>query len=457
MVAAQTLADVAAAYILNAKARDVARVTSDAFRHSALHDPLTGLPNRLLLQQRLEHAAQRAKRSKTYAAILFADLDRFKRINDTYGHPVGDELLVAVAHRLSALVRPGDTLARFSGDEFVFLCEELRRPADAELLAKRVEDAFSAPFMLGKIEVVLTASVGIAYGGHGEDVSGDLVSRADIAMYQAKRKGGASHQIIDLTEASKSIDRDNLEFDLRAAFGQDELELAYQPVMNSDDGITGVEALLRWTHPERGAIPAVTMIAIAEQSGLIVKIGSWVLERGCRDRCDWLRDHPGHPLDLAVNISARQLMSPDFLQTVRSILAGTGMDPTALIIEITENIFIEDGDHAMEVLSELQRLGIRFALDDPQNRPEFRRAHPRHHQKRRDRRRRHQPRSRSRAQSDRRGRRNPDATRCPAADRLRISSRVFLRATDDCICDRRRPCRPSRQGQGGHRRVIGIS
>jgi diguanylate cyclase (GGDEF)-like protein len=364
MVAAQTLADVAAAYILNAKARDVARVTSDAFRHSALHDPLTGLPNRLLLQQRLEHAAQRAKRSKTYAAILFADLDRFKRINDTYGHPVGDELLVAVAHRLSALVRPGDTLARFSGDEFVFLCEELRRPADAELLAKRVEDAFSAPFMLGKIEVVLTASVGIAYGGHGEDVSGDLVSRADIAMYQAKRKGGASHQIIDLTEASKSIDRDNLEFDLRAAFGQDELELAYQPVMNSDDGITGVEALLRWTHPERGAIPAVTMIAIAEQSGLIVKIGSWVLERGCRDRCDWLRDHPGHPLDLAVNISARQLMSPDFLQTVRSILAGTGMDPTALIIEITENIFIEDGDHAMEVLSELQRLGIRFALDD---------------------------------------------------------------------------------------------
>jgi predicted signal transduction protein with EAL and GGDEF domain len=278
---------------------------------------------------------------------------------------VGDALLVAVAHRLSTLVRPGDTLARFSGDEFVFLCEELRRPADVELLAKRVEDAFIEPFTLGSVEVSMSASVGIAYGGHGEDVSGALVAKADIAMYQAKRKGGANHQIIDLTEASDSLDRDNLEFDLRSAFGQETLDLAYQPVINSNSGaVTGVEALLRWTHPERGSIPAVAMIAVAEQSGLIVKIGGWVLERACRDRCDWMREYPDHPLDLSVNISARQLMSPEFVNAVTLILHRTGMDPAALILEITENIFIEDGDHAMTVLAELKGLGVRFALDD---------------------------------------------------------------------------------------------
>ena len=365
MDAAQTLADVAAAYLLNAQAREEARAASDRFRHNALHDPLTGLPNRLLLQQRLEHAAQRAKRSHTNAAILFADLDRFKQVNDTHGHQVGDELLLAVARRLSGLVRPGDTLARVSGDEFVFLCEDLQSAADVEILASRIDVAFTDPFVLAGTELAITASVGMAFAGPGEDISDQLVVEADIAMYQAKRKGGAGHQIIDLREAHQAVERNSLETDLRAAFAQDQLDVAYQPIVRSADGlVTGVEALLRWTHPDRGPVPPLSMVEVAEQSGLISEIGAWVLERSCRDRGRWLHEHPGAPLDLAVNVSARQLMSPDFCATVASVLDRTGMDPTALILEMTENIFIEDSERAMTVLADLKGLGIRLALDD---------------------------------------------------------------------------------------------
>jgi diguanylate cyclase (GGDEF)-like protein len=363
--AAQTLADVAAAYLLNAQAREETRLTSERFRHTALHDPLTGLPNRLLLQQRLEHAAQRAQRSHTNAAVLFVDLDRFKRVNDTHGHRVGDDLLCAIAERLASLVRPGDTLARFSGDEFVYLCEDLASPADVEAVAQRVDDAFIEPFVLDGKELTVTASVGMAFAGPGEDVSDQLVVHADIAMYQAKRRGGAGHQIIDLREAMKSRDRHSLETDLRAAFAAGLLDLAYQPVVRSADGSTiGVEALLRWTDPQRGTVPALSMIAVAEQVGLINQLGAWVLERGCRDRGQWLIDNPALPLDLAVNVSPRQLMSPDFRRTVGRILAETEMDPAALILEITENVFIDDVERATTLLGELKDLGVKIALDD---------------------------------------------------------------------------------------------
>jgi diguanylate cyclase (GGDEF)-like protein len=198
LAAAQTLADVAAAYLLNARARHEALEVSDRFRLSALHDALTGLPNRVLLQQRLEHAAQRAHRSHSPAAVLFADLDRFKWVNDTYGHPVGDELLIAVAARLSGLVRPGDTLARVSGDEFVILCEDLGHVDDAISLARRLDEAFAVPFCLADTELRVTLSVGIAYSGPGEAVTDQLITHADLAMYQAKRRGGATHHVIDL-------------------------------------------------------------------------------------------------------------------------------------------------------------------------------------------------------------------------------------------------------------------
>jgi diguanylate cyclase (GGDEF)-like protein len=365
MDVAQTLADVAAAYLLNAQSREEAREASDRFQHNAQHDPLTGLPNRLMLQHRLEHAALRAKRSNTNAAILFADLDRFKQINHTHGHLVGDELLLAVARRLSSLVRPGDTLARVSGDEFVFLCEDLHGPDDVEVLASRIDTAFSRPFVLNSIEVSVTASVGVAFAGPGEAISNQLVMQADNAMYQAKRNSGAGHQIIDLREAVQSHDRDGLEMDLRAAIAKNELGVAYQPIVRSADGrILGVEALVRWSHPTRGAVSANSLVEAAEQSGLINDIGAWVLERGCFDRGRWLHECPEAPLDLAVNVSARQLMKQDFVRTVASVLDRTDMDPTSLILEMTENIFIEDTERAMAVLTELKELGLRLALDD---------------------------------------------------------------------------------------------
>lgn len=363
--AARTLADVTAAYILNAQARDAARKTADRFRTSALHDPLTGLPNRVLLQQRLVRAAERRELEGTSVAVLFADLDRFKHVNDTYGHPLGDDLLVAVANRLSDLVRPGDTLARVSGDEFVFLCEGLIDTADVEALASRIGAAFTVPFVLPGVELSVTASVGMACTGPGEAVSSQLVVDADIAMYQAKRKGGGTHQVIDLKEVRRSNDRNSLGHDLHSAFARGELDVAYQPVVRSIDGLlVGVEALLRWTHPDRGVVPALDMVSIAEDDGLITQIGAWVLERSCTHRGQWLRDHPDKPLSLSVNVSVRQLMSPDFSSTVSAVLDKTEMDPTALILEITEGILIHDGARAAKVMAELKQLGVRLALDD---------------------------------------------------------------------------------------------
>ncbi|MDQ6688787.1 MAG: EAL domain-containing protein [Actinomycetota bacterium] len=365
MEAAQTLADVATAYLLHARAREHALEISERFRASGLHDALTGLPNRVLLQQRLEHAARRARRSRGKVAVLFANLDRFKRVNDSYGHSVGDDLLIAVAHRLSAVVRPGDTLARVSGDEFVFLCEDLADVNDVEFLASRIERAFATPFVLTGAEVFVTASVGISYAGPGEAVSSQLVINADIAMNEAKRRGGAAHQLIDARAANEAHERNHLEQDLRKAFPGAEVDLAYQPIVRTADGlVTGVEALLRWTHPDQGVVSALTAVQIGEQNGLIAEIGAWVLQRACRDRIQWLADCPQLPLDLSVNVSARQLMDRRFCAIVADVLATTGMDPACLVLEVTEGIFIDDDLRAMKVLAELKTQGVRLALDD---------------------------------------------------------------------------------------------
>ncbi|MGV8967776.1 MAG: putative bifunctional diguanylate cyclase/phosphodiesterase [Cellulomonas sp.] len=363
--AAQTLADVAAAYIINAQARQESVQAADWFRERSLHDALTGLPNRVLLQERIEHASARSKRTHRAVAVLFVDLDHFKQVNDAYGHLVGDELLVAVGQRLAGLVRPGDTLARVSGDEFVFLCEDLSQAADVDALVSRIDEAFAQSFTLAEVEIAATASVGIAYSGPGEAVTDALVLDADIAMYQAKRRVGATHQVIDLRLAEEAHDRNQLERDLREALSHADLGVAYQPIVRSTDGfVTGVEALLRWTHPARGPVAAMTAITIAEQSGLIAGVGAWVLEQSCRDWGVWLADHPGHPLDLSVNVSAHQLMAPGFVSSIADVLERTGMDPGALVLEMTEGIFVEDGDRTMSVLGELKNLGIRLALDD---------------------------------------------------------------------------------------------
>jgi diguanylate cyclase (GGDEF)-like protein len=365
MERAQTLADVAAAYLLNAQARDDLQATSEQFHHEAMHDTLTGLPNRLLLHERLAHAASRAKRTRTCTAILFLDLDHFKDINDTYGHDVGDQLLVAVSRRLAGLIRASDTLSRFSGDEFVFLCEEVHGAADVEMLAARIEETFMTPFHLSGVDVTVRASVGTAVVGPGEDITSDLLIRADKEMYRAKRQTGGKPEIIDMGNILPATDDQTLEADLRAALAAEELELAYQPIVRtSDQTMVGVEALLRWTHSDRGSVPPIVMVPIAERSALIVDIGAWVLERACKDHARWAEHHPDLKLDLAVNVSVRQLMTSGYCTSVAEILARTEMDPASLILELTESIVIEHSARIMAVLVALNRLGVRLALDD---------------------------------------------------------------------------------------------
>ncbi len=364
MSAAQTLADVATAYLLNAQARADLRDSSDRSRERALHDALTGLPNRVLLLERMDHAVLRSSRSGKMAAVLFADLDRFKMVNDLYGHSVGDEMLVAVAQRMTAAMRPGDTLARISGDEFVILCEDLNGPAEADVIAARIGTALSAPFVLSAADVDMSASVGIAFSGRGDQLSEQLLQDADTAMYQAKRKGGGVHQIIDLREQDLTAQQTSLGRDLRGAWARGEQRTEYQPIVQTGDGrITGVEALLRWDHPSRGLVNPAVLIPLAEQSGLITEIGRLVLEWACLDRkrLDSVR---AAGITMSVKVSAHQLMAPRFVATVAGVLSDTRTDPKLVTLEVTETVFLRDSDRTFVVLTELKQLGVNLALDD---------------------------------------------------------------------------------------------
>jgi diguanylate cyclase (GGDEF)-like protein len=362
---AQTLADVVAAYLLNAQARADLRLSSERSREDALHDPLTGLPNRVLLVELLDQAVRRGRRSGRTAAILFADLDGFKQVNDTYGHGVGDELLIAIAERLGATLRPGDTLARLFGDEFVILCEDLDGPSPVETIATRIAGALAVPFVLSTTAVSMTASVGIAFAGRGDQLSEELLHEADTAMYQAKRKGGARHQVMDLREQHRTDLRTRLENDLRGAATRGELRAEYQPIVRTADGrITGVEALLRWAHPSRGLVPPTTVVPLAERSGLITEIGLWMLEQACPDRHRWQSLDQSDDLAMSVNVSAHQLMSPNFAATVAAVLDSTSTDPELVTLEVTESAFVRDSERALVVLKDLKDLGVKIALDD---------------------------------------------------------------------------------------------
>ncbi|MEY2451814.1 MAG: hypothetical protein QOD92_1388 [Acidimicrobiaceae bacterium] len=365
MRAAQTLADVAAAYLLNAQARADLNDASDRSHERALHDALTGLPNRLLLLERLDHAVLRGRRSGAAAAVLFADLDQFKVVNDEHGHSVGDELLVAVAQRLSATLRPGDTLARLSGDEFVILCEDLAGQAEVDAIAARVCAAIAAPFALSVGEVEITVSVGIAFSGRVDEFSEQLLHAADTAMYQAKRKGGASHQIVDLREQHITAQRAGLERDLHVAVARGELRTDYQPIVaTADSRIIGVEALLRWDHPSRGSVPPTLLVPLAEQSQLITKIGRWVLAQACADRQRWQTLGQADELTMSINVSPHQLLSPGFVTIVASVLSETDTDPERVTLDITESVFVQDCERALVVLKELKDVGVKVALDD---------------------------------------------------------------------------------------------
>ena len=364
MVVAQTLADVASAYLVNAQSRADLRESADRFRESSLHDALTGLPNRVLLAQRLDHAAMRALRSGKKLAVLFVDMDRFKEVNDTLGHKVGDLLLMAIADRLTLIVRPGDTLARMAGDEFVILCEDLDDASVADHLAARVGNSLAEVFILDGHEVHMSASVGIAYSGEGMDIPERILRDADTAMYQAKSAGGSQHQIVDLRERDDLQAEATLLLDLRGAFARGELLAVYQPIVRTADGaVTGAEALLRWADPVRGLVLPDAIVPLAEQSGLITQIGRSVLEQACSDHGLWTGSDRAE-LMISVNVSPHQLMSADFVSTVGAVLAETGTDPESLTLEVTESVFLPDDDRAFDVLKGLKDLGVSIALDD---------------------------------------------------------------------------------------------
>jgi diguanylate cyclase (GGDEF)-like protein len=366
MEAAQTLADVAAAYLLNAQARADLEDSSGRATETSLHDALTGLPNRMLLLERLAHALLRGRRSGTLPAVLFADLDQFKMVNDVHGHRAGDELLVAVARRLTEQLRPGDTLARFSGDEFVILCEDVATGPDLDSIAARMGAAVAEPFVLSSgTEVATTASIGVAFASGGEDAPEQILHNADLAMYQAKRSGGGHHQTIDLHEQLLIDQRAHLQRDVRLARQRGELRVEYQPIVRSVDArVIAVEALVRWVHPSVGLVSPTTLIPLAEQSGVISEVGRWVLEQACSDLRLW-RDHrQTEDLTMAVNVSAHQLMAPDFAATVRDVLLRTGIDAPLLTLEVTETVFVHDDERALLVLRDLKKLGVMLALDD---------------------------------------------------------------------------------------------
>ena len=298
-------------------------------------------------------------------AILFADLDQFKLINDTYGHHVGDELLVAVANRLTGLLRPGDTLARMGGDEFIILCEELNDASQVDLIAGRMKTAFAETFNLVSADIQLSASVGIAFAGSAEDVPDQIIQNADTAMYQAKRQGGDRHGIFDLRDQELSDRRADLQRQLPRALALNELRVEYQPIVSTSNGdVMAVEALLRWAHPTLGTIGPTTVIPLAEQSGLITEIGRWVLEQACMARHGMERHSHHHPLMVSVNVSVRQLMEPDFAAVVATVLNDTNTQPHLVTLEVTESVFIRDNERALIVLNDLKRLGVMIALDD---------------------------------------------------------------------------------------------
>ena len=364
LTAAQTLADVAAAYLINAQARSDLQDSSDQSREAALHDALTGLPNRVLMLELLEHAFDAGRRSGRISGVFFVDLDRFKQVNDTYGHQVGDELLVAVAERLTGLLRPGDSLARLAGDEFVILCEDLVDRSGADPIAARLHAELAKPFVLSHVAVEVTASIGIAFTGAGIDAPEELLRDADLAMYRSKRNRTDGHGVLDLRELHLAGHQAGLAQGLPGAIERRELHLEYQPIVDALDGrVTGVEALSRWTPPSRGAVSPTVFIPFAEQSGQIIELGQWALEQACSDRDGW-QQQGAAGIGVSVNVSAHQFMSAGFAATVSRVLESSSADPGSLTLEVTESVFVRDQERALIVLAELKTVGVNLALDD---------------------------------------------------------------------------------------------
>lgn len=334
--------------------------------HQAFYDLLTGLPNRLLLRDRLSQALARAGRRGSQVALLFLDLDNFKLINDSLGHQIGDELLVEAAARLKSCVRTEDTVARLGSDEFVIVLEHPTSEADAVSVAEAIASRFGRVFALGGRELSVTVSTGIALGEPDANRADDLVHNADVAMYRAKSGGKARHIVFDPAMHVDSLDRLELESDLRRAIDHGELRVHYQPIVFMRSGVIGeFEALVRWQHPKRGLVSPGEFIPIAEESGLILPIGQWVLEQACQQMAAWHAEFPfDPPLRLSVNLSPRQFQQPALVDEVARAVREAGLPPDCLKLEITEGVIMRDVEATIDTLSRLKDLGIKLAIDD---------------------------------------------------------------------------------------------
>jgi diguanylate cyclase (GGDEF)-like protein/PAS domain S-box-containing protein len=341
----------------------------EALRHRVLHDALTGLPNRLSFVDTLAAALSRSAASGSPVGVLFLDLDNFKLINDSLGHHAGDELLRAVAPRLRALLRPGDVVSRFAGDEFGILVDRLADEAEAVGIANRIAAAFAEPYAMGGVDHYITASIGIAVARPSvrEPVEAEMLIRdADAAMYRAKERGRARCELFDAEMRAGALRRLEVERELRFALERDELELHYQPMIAlRGNEIVGMEALVRWRHPKRGLLDPGEFVAVAEESGLIEPIGRWVQESACRDVLQWHRLRPDdRPFDVSVNLSARQVTSPELAGSIAEILSATGLDPVHLRLEVTESALVEESALAIGSLEALSEMGVGLVLDD---------------------------------------------------------------------------------------------
>ena len=343
------------------------KIAEERLLHDAFHDALTDLPNRALFMDRLRRAILRTKRQAGYRfAVLFLDLDGFKVVNDSLGHATGDQLLIAIGRRLEQGMRRGDTLTRLGGDEFAILADDIDDLSDAIQLAERIRLDLKAPFNLGGHEVFAAFSVGIAMGAKDREKPEDLLRDADTAMYRAKAQGKERYVVFDQAMHTSVVERLRLETDLRRAIERGEFRVHYQPIVVLRTGrIAGFEALVRWDHPERGMIAPADFIPVAEETGLILPLGLWVLHDACRQLRAWQGGSAEHAaLMMSVNLSSKQLVQPDLVEQIEQILQETGLAPESLKLEITESVIMEHPPSAVEVLRRLKDLGIRLSLDD---------------------------------------------------------------------------------------------
>jgi diguanylate cyclase (GGDEF)-like protein/PAS domain S-box-containing protein len=352
--------------VLNTRDVTERKVFEQQLTHQAFHDALTGLPNRALFVDRLHQALARAARHQTTNAVLFLDLDRFKTVNDSLGHEVGDLLLVAATERILGCIRPEDTVARFGGDEFTILLEDVGDSTQAVRVAERILEALQRPLVIAQHEIVVSASIGVVLSTSADSQPSDVLRYADVAMYQAKHAGRARFALYDRSMNNAALENLTLEHDLRRAIERDELRLHYQPIVELATGrIAGMEALVRWQHPQRGMLSPAVFIPLAEETGLILSIGTWVIEEACRTMHQWHQRFTDGPAPaISVNLSARQFRQPNLAHHVAQALQRSGLAPQYLTLEITESVVMEDAATTIVTLHDLKALGIKLAIDD---------------------------------------------------------------------------------------------